>query len=166
MSFKKNKYSVLKNAISKELANFVYNYTDSASYGTSGGPYREGDSNIGWYGYKDIHKFKSLESRAVENAIWKIQLKRYLDASGYCSIFVDFLDPAVPNRTDNFDIVQFLPDTIKDAYISVMDQLQDIYSFSLKRMLISDDDFHPSPDGNLAWTKEILIPYCKDGLNK
>ena len=26
MSFKKNKYSVLKNAISKELANFVYNY--------------------------------------------------------------------------------------------------------------------------------------------
>ena len=26
MSFKKNKYSVLKNAISKELANFVYTY--------------------------------------------------------------------------------------------------------------------------------------------
>ena len=26
MSFKKNKYSVLKNAISKELANFVYDY--------------------------------------------------------------------------------------------------------------------------------------------
>jgi hypothetical protein len=26
MSFKKNKYSILKNAISKELANFVYQY--------------------------------------------------------------------------------------------------------------------------------------------
>ena len=26
MSFKKNKYSVLKNAISKELADFVYSY--------------------------------------------------------------------------------------------------------------------------------------------
>tara|TARA_Y100000593_G_scaffold48652_1_gene91778 strand:- start:615 stop:845 length:231 start_codon:yes stop_codon:yes gene_type:complete len=26
MSFKKNKYTVLKNAISKELANFVYSY--------------------------------------------------------------------------------------------------------------------------------------------
>ncbi len=26
MSFKKNKYTVLKNAISKELADFVYNY--------------------------------------------------------------------------------------------------------------------------------------------
>ena len=26
MSFKKNKYSVLKGAISKELANFVYKY--------------------------------------------------------------------------------------------------------------------------------------------
>ena len=26
MSFKKNKYTILKNAISKELANFVYDY--------------------------------------------------------------------------------------------------------------------------------------------
>ena len=26
MSFKKNKYTVIKNAISKDLANFLYNY--------------------------------------------------------------------------------------------------------------------------------------------
>jgi len=93
-------------------------------------------------------------------------LKRYLDASGYKSIFVDFLVQSVPNRTNNFDIVKFLPDTIKDTYSSIMDEIQDPYSFSLKRMLLSDDDFHPSPDGNLAWTREILIPYCKDGLYK
>ena len=145
-------------------ANFVYNYTDNVCNGTTGGPGREGDMTLHWWGYRDIHKYKSLESRAVENAIWKIQLKRYLDAGGYKSIFVDFLDPSVPNRTENFDIVKFLPDTIKETYISIMDQMQDIYSFSLKRMLLSDDDFHPSADGNLAWTREILIPYCKDGL--
>ena len=147
-------------------ASYVYNYTDNVCHGTTGFPSRNGDGNTHWFGYRDIHKYKSLESRAVENAIWKIQLKRYLDASGYKSIFVNFLDPTVPNRTNNFDIVKFLPDTIKETYSSIMDQVQDPYSFSLKRMLISDDDLHPSPDGNLAWTREILIPYCKDGLYK
>ncbi len=147
-------------------ANFVYNYTDNVCHGSTGGASREGDMTLNWWGYRDIHKYKSFESRAVENAIWKIQLKKYLDASGYKSIFVDFLDPSVPNRTNNFDIVKFLPDTIKDTYSSIMDEIQDPYSFSLKRMLLSDDDFHPSPDGNLAWTREILIPYCKDGLYK
>jgi hypothetical protein len=132
----------------------------------TGGSSRNGDGNTRWFGYRDIHKFKSFESRAVENAIWKIQLKRYLDACGYQSIFVDFLDPAIPNRTNNFDIVKFLPDTIKETYSSIMDPVQDMYSFCLKRMLLSDDDFHPSPDGNLAWTREILIPYCKNGLYK
>ena len=147
-------------------ANFVYNYTDNVCNGTTGGSGREGDMTLHWWGYRDIHKYKSFESRAVENAIWKIQLKKYLNASGYKSIFVDFLDPSVPNRTENFDIVKFLPDTIKETYSSIMDTVQDPYSFSLKRMLISDDDFHPSPDGNLAWTREILIPYCKDGKYK
>ena len=147
-------------------ANYVYNYTNNVCHGTTGGSSRNGDGNTHWFGYRDIHKFKSLESRAVENAIWKIQLKRYLDACGYQSIFVDFVDPAVPNRTSNFDIVKFLPDTIKETYSSIMDPVQDIYSFCLKRMLLSDDDFHPSADGNLAWTREILIPYCENGLYK
>ena len=147
-------------------ANYVYNYTDNVCHGTTGGSSRDGDGNTNWFGYRDIHKYKSFESRAVENAIWKIQLKRYLDASGYKSIFVDFLDPAVPNRTENFNIVKFLPDTIKDTYVTIMDEIQDPYSFSLKRMLLTDDDFHISPDGNLAWTREILIPYCKNGLYK
>jgi hypothetical protein len=147
-------------------ANFVYNFTNNVCHGLTGGAGRDGDGNTRWFGYRDIHKFKSFESRAVENAIWKIQLKRYLDACGYQSIFVDFLNTDVPSRTDNFDIVKFLPDAIKETYSSIMDPVQDIYSFCLKRMLLADDDFHPSPNGNLAWTREILIPYCKDKLHK
>ena len=89
-------------------ANYVYNFTDNVCHGTTGGSSRNGDGNTRWFGYRDIHKYKNFESRAVENAIWKIQLKRYLDASGYKSIFVDFLDPSVPNRLpENFDIVKF-----------------------------------------------------------
>lgn len=145
-------------------ANYVYNYTNNVCHGATGGSSRDGDGNTNWFGYRDIHKYKSFESRAVENALWKIQLKRYLDASGYQSIFIDFLDPTIPNRTNNFDIVKFLPDTIKETYSMIMDPVQDMYSFCLKKMLLSDDDFHPSPDGNLAWTREILIPYCKNGL--
>jgi hypothetical protein len=97
-------------------ANFVYQFTDKVCHVSTGGTTREGDGNSRWFGYRDIHKFKSLESRAVENAIWKIGLKRYLDALGYQSIFVNFLDPTFPNRSDNFDIVKFLPDPINTTY--------------------------------------------------
>ena len=47
-----------------------------------------------------------------------------------------------------------------------MDPVQDLYSFCLKRMLLSDDDFHPAPDGHLAWTKDALLPYCKNKFDK
>jgi hypothetical protein len=147
-------------------ANFVYQFTDKVCHVSTGGTTREGDGNSRWFGYRDIHKFKSLESRAVENAIWKIGLKRYLDALGYQSIFVNFLNPAIPNRTNDFDIVKFLPDTIKTTYNSIMDPVQDLYSFCLKNMLLGDDDFHPSPNGHLAWTRNILLPYCKNKFNK
>jgi hypothetical protein len=142
-------------------SNFVYQFTDTASHVMTGSPSRNGDGNTRWFGYRDIHKFKSLESRAIENAIWRIGLKRYLDALGYQSIFVNFLNPVMPNRTDNFDIVKFLPDTIKTTYNEIMDPVQDMYSFCLKKMLLSDDNFHPSPDGHLAWTRDVLLPYSK-----
>jgi hypothetical protein len=147
-------------------SNYVYQFTDNVCHGLTGGSTRDGDGNTRWFGYRDIHKFKNFESRAIENAIWKIQLKRYLDGCGYQSIFVDFLDPAIPNRSNNFDIVKFLPDTIKATYNLIMDPVQDIYSFCIKRMLLSKDDVHPSPDGNLAWTREVLLPYCRNKFNK
>jgi hypothetical protein len=147
-------------------SNFVYHFTDNVCLGLTGGSTRDGDGNTNWFGYRDIHKFKNFESRAIENAIWKIQLKRYLDNLGYQSIFVDFLDPKFPNRTNNFDIIEFLPDAIKETYNSIMDPVQDMYSFCLKRMLLDNDDFHPSPDGHLAWTKDVLLPYCKLKFNK
>ena len=67
----------------------------------------------------------------------------------------------MPNITDHFYIFKFLPDTIKTTYNEIMDPVQDMYSFCLKKMLLSDDNFHPSPDGHLAWTKDVLLPYFK-----
>jgi hypothetical protein len=147
-------------------SNFVYQFTDKVCHGIPGAPTRNGDGNTQWFGYRDIYKFKSVESRAVENAVWKIGLKGYLDALGYQSIFVNFLDPAFPNRTNDFDIVKFLPDTVKTTYNSIIDPVQDIYSFCLKRMLLGDDNFHPSPNGHLAWARDALLPYCKNKFNK
>lgn len=147
-------------------SNFVYQFTDKVCHGLTGQATRNGDGNTQWFGYRDIHKFKSFESRSIENAIWKIGLKRYLNGLGYQSIFVNFLNPAFPSRTNDFDIVKFLPDTIKTTYSSIMDPLQDMYSFCLKKMLLGDDDFHPSPDGHLAWTRDVLLPYCKIKFDK
>lgn len=147
-------------------ANFVYYFTDNVCHGMAGSPHRNSDPNTKWYGHRDIYKFKNKQSRAVENAIWTISLKGYLNDAGYQSIFVKFLDPAVPNITANFDIVDFLPPTIKTKYNSVMDPIQDMYSFCLKKMLLGEDNFHPSPDGHLAWTRERLLPYCQNRFSK
>jgi lysophospholipase L1-like esterase len=32
------------------------------------------------------------------------------------------------------------------------------YEFAVKNDMLADDDFHPSPDGHLNWTREVLLP--------
>ena len=33
-----------------------------------------------------------------------------------------------------------------------------LYNWALKNDLLTDDLFHPTPDGHLEWTKKILLP--------
>jgi hypothetical protein len=121
-------------------------------------------SNSNWFFFRDIGKLKSPQSRAVENFLYIIGLKRYLDGLGYDSVFVNYLDPDVPHRGKDFDIRPFLPDVCCSTLAEVMDPIIDPYHFCLQRGLLGEDDFHPSPDGHLAWTREHLIPYLKTKL--
>ena len=43
---------------------------------------------------------------------------------------------------------------------------QNFYRFCLYHNLMSEDDFHPSPDGHLTWTRECLLPSLVDKLSK
>ena len=142
-----------------------YKYTDNVYHGLTGGTDLQNSwSNVNMFFFRDITKLKSKESRAVENSIWMISLKRYLDALGYKSIFMHYLDPKIPNRTDDFIIKDFLPEKIWDTLTQITNNIQDPYSFCLKHLLLSTDEFHPSPDGYLKWTREILLPYLKNNI--
>jgi hypothetical protein len=148
-------------AIDQEFP-WAYRYTDTVYSGMTGGSDAQNSwSNVKMFFFRDLAKLKSKESRAVENSIWMISLKRYLDALGYQSVFMHYLDRTLPSRTNDFRIDNLLPKPISDTLKSITDAVQDPYSFCLKRSLLSEDDFHPTPDGYLSWTREVLIPHLK-----
>ena len=42
----------------------------------------------------------------------------------------------------------------------------DLYSFALRNQMMEDDEYHPSPNGHLEFTKQILLPELKTLLRK
>lgn len=134
-----------------------FKYNNSIITGISGGMSAQANGNT-ITGLKDLAKTKTLESRAIENYLCINGLWHYLKNSGYKFVFLNFLDGNLPSRTRHFDITKYLPTTIKNQYRSMLTKITDPYTWALKNDLLSDDDFHPSPDGHLDWTQKILLP--------
>jgi hypothetical protein len=40
----------------------------------------------------------------------------------------------------------------------MLTKITDPYTWALENDLLTDDDFHPSPDGHLDWTQKVLLP--------
>lgn len=133
-----------------------YNYTDSVSSAVTGGA--QGESNVKLNFFKDLNFIKSHQSRAVENYLLVSGTWHYLNSLGYKFIFLDYLDRSLPNRSDDFDIRLFLPKTLRGRYDSMFVDIANIYAWCLKHQYLSSDDFHPTPDGHLDWTRQVLIP--------
>lgn len=107
---------------------------------------------------KDFLAVKSLESRSVENYLYMTMTWNYLQNQGYRFLFLNFMDTKFPSRSGNFEIQKYLPEPMQKRLKEMMLDVTDPYSFALKNDLLWTDDFHPSPDGHLNWTKNILIP--------
>jgi len=76
----------------------------------------------------------------------------------YKFIFLKWLDPSLPNITLEFDIKKYLPVLLQKKLNSMILNITDPYTYALKNDLLKDDDLHPSPDGHLNWTTQILLP--------
>jgi hypothetical protein len=110
---------------------------------------------------KNIFDIKNQQSRSVENFLYRDSLKTWLDYHGYCSVFLEYLDRSLPNRTTDFDIRPYLPPVYQKRLDEITNKCLDPYSFCLKNDLLYEDDFHPSADGHLEWTKKILVPFLQ-----
>lgn len=108
-----------------------------------------------------IDVWKNQRSRSVENYLYIETCRAWLSDRGYRFVFLDYLDRKLPCRNSDFDISQHLPVDAVDDLKRAMAPIQDPYHFCLRRDLLCDDDFHPSPQGHLEWTQEILVPYLQ-----
>jgi hypothetical protein len=136
---------------------FKFNYSRDVASGISGGLHAGADGNTN-AGLSELAKTKTLESRAIENYLYINGLWHYLKNSGYQFVFLNFLDSNLPSRTSHFDITKYLPTPVKDQYNLMFTKTIDLHTWALKNDQLISDDFHPSPDGHLDWTRKVLLP--------
>jgi len=137
---------------------FTFNYSNKVVSGITGGLLGRGNT---LKGLVDLGKTKSLESRAIENYLYIIGLCNYLTVNKYKFVFLDYIDRSLPSRTKDFDIQEYLPNAAKIKFDNIITKISNPYEWAIKNNLLTSDDFHPSPDGHLSWTKQILLPYLK-----
>lgn len=137
---------------------FQYHYEENAMVGITGG------QDIANFNdpepIKKIQILKNRSCRSIENFINIKCLKSYLEFRGYQSVFFEYRDYNLPGRDNNFDPREHLPVEIVKKYNDLIEVMpENFYKFCLYNGLMEDDDFHPSPDGHLKWTRESLMPY-------
>ena len=137
---------------------FRFNYSENTISGITGGSYRDDQGNTNDL-FRQFSLLKTSESRAIENYLQILNTWHYLKSSGFKFMFLEFLNSNLPSRTSHFDIKQYLPVNISKKLHSMMENITDPYTWALKNNLLTDDDFHPSPDGHLSWTQNVLFPY-------
>jgi len=101
---------------------------------------------------------KNKNSRALENYVYIIALYHYLKNQGYQFVFLDFVDSKIPNRGHTFNITNFLPKKLGKKILEMFANIENFYTYCLKNELLNEDDFHPSMQGHLEWTHNVLAP--------
>jgi hypothetical protein len=140
----------------------TFSYNNSVTAGISGGNHPGGRGNTQNQSLKNINQIKSTESRTVENYLYVSILYHYLRQKQYKFLFLDYLDRSISNRGYDFKICDYLNDNLKSKYYDMVEyNVENLYCFAIKNDLLSTDDFHPSPDGHLLWTKQHLFPFLK-----
>jgi hypothetical protein len=153
-----NRDDIICNANSVDDYPFVFNYTNTVVAGITGGNHSTASGSVGVL--RDIDKIKNQQSRSVENYLYIVSLYNYLQSKKYKFLFLDFVDRSIPNRSHDFEIRNFLNENLRRKYDSLFEVgIENLYKFAVKNDLLMEDDFHPTPDAHLRWTKEYLLPY-------
>jgi hypothetical protein len=134
---------------------FKFNYSKNVASGITAGMNNNCNTKKS---FKEFTETKSLESRGIENYLYITGLYNFLQNNGYKFLFLDYLDRSIPSRTTDFEIIKFLPPTIKKNLSNMMTKIIDPYTWAVKYDFLTEDDFHPSPNGHLDWTQKVLLP--------
>ena len=134
-----------------------FKYSNTVLTGITGGSSPGAKGNT-YNGLKQLALTKTHESRAIENYLYIRGMWSFLTAAGYKFIFLKWLDPSLPNRSLDFDIKKYLPELLQKKLDSMILDITDPHTYAVKNDLLGNDNFHPSPDGHLNWTKQILLP--------
>jgi len=139
---------------------FEYSYSDGASLALSGGEYGQGNLQDDVSVLIDkLRACKSKKSRALENYIAIRSLYTYLSYIQTKFVFFEYRDHNLPAGDRSFDITKYLEPNTKKLYNSMMHKWStDIYTYSIRHDMLMPDEFHPSPDAHLNYTREILVP--------
>lgn len=152
--------------VAKENLNdypFEYQYQDDAFVGVTGGQAIANFNDVN--SIKNVQAMKNRTCRSIENFVRVKSLQTYLKQKGFTFVFFEYRDYSLPGRDNNFDPKPWLHEQAASEYQSMMTEFdQNFYKFCLKNNLMEDDDFHPSPDGHLAYTKTVLLPNLKQLL--
>lgn len=107
-----------------------------------------------------------LQSSAVESFLSINALYNYLRAQQYPFLFLDFMDRSLPNRANDFELADHLPPELSARVQEMIPRdIENFYRWSLQRMLLGDDDFHPNNDAHLGWCNDVLVPYIVQKFN-
>lgn len=149
-------------ALEIESYPFRFDYSAKTMSGITGGSHLEALGNT-VNKFKEFTVSKSRESRAIENYLYIIDTWHYLKSSGFKFIFLEFLTGDLPSRTCHFDIKKYLPTHLANKLSTMIENIADPYAWALKNDLLNHaDNFHPSPQGHLSWTKNVLLPHMRN----
>lgn len=141
--FDRDDFLVDRNAIKKN--DWSYHYDPNTSVCCSGGLL--GDSNS-LLSIENIKKIKSWHSRCVENYLYIVSLKNYLENRGFEYYFTNFSSDV---KQHGFDIKAYCNFNFNDLF-TVRPFLGD---FAVGTV----DGSHPTAEWHHRWSEEILIPY-------
>jgi len=142
---------------------YKFNYDSTVVSAISGGSAARSKGNLSKDFWNTMQDYKTHKSRAVENYLYISGLYHYLRSNQYKFLFLNYLDVSIPSRTVNFDIGEHLPKNLKSKLNSMVNtKVENIYKWCVKRDMLYKDNFHPSSDGHLHWTREILLPFLSN----
>jgi hypothetical protein len=135
---------------------FTFNYSNNIMSGITGGSHTSNGNTK--EGLLSLAKTKTPESKAIENYLYISNLWNFLQNKGYKFLFLNYIDRSLPSRTVDFDIKKHLPPDIGANLDNMITHVVTPHNWAMKHNLLTKDDFHPSPDGHLDWTRSVLLP--------
>ena len=127
----------------------TYRYTDDTVCVSTRGMLGDSNSVVN---LDAVKKIKDEKSRALENLVLVVGLRKYLEGRGITTIFTQHSSRV---QEQSFDITQYLPDSLAEIWQQQFDvwyRLGDMAQDTI-------DGSHPTPQWHRIWTQSVLIPY-------